>query len=169
VSLSDQRGADHEEVKTQEGQVGLRIHENVAKTQTDSREEENPVDDQADGPNILGDGRLACGFPDLGSGARDPQVKRHEGSPATTSRRGFAARIKPLKGEPQECHPPERWRDGEERTKVAERSRKPASGTVVGGVGPAGGHPGTTGEPSRATGADVDSLLPYALKGKRTP
>lgn len=118
-------------------------------TRTDSREEEDPVDDQADGPNILGDGRLACGFPDLGSGARDPQVKRHEGSSAATSRRSFAARIKPLKGEPQECHPPEKRREGEERNKVAERSRKPASGTVIDGPGPVDGHPAQPGKPSR--------------------
>ena len=96
-------------------------------------------------------------------------MKRHEGMPATTSCRGFAARIKPLKGEPHERHPPETWWEGEERNKVAERSRKPVSGTVVGGVGPAGGVPAKAGEPSRATGADVDSLLPYALKGKQTP
>jgi hypothetical protein len=75
--------------------------------QIDSREEEDPVDGEADGPNDLGDGRLACGFPDLGSGARDPQVKRQEGRSTATSRRGFAARMKPLKGEPQERHPSE--------------------------------------------------------------
>lgn len=67
-----------------------RHHENAAEAQTDSREEENPVDDQADGPNILGDGRLACEFPDLGSGARDSQVKRQEGIPVAESHRSFA-------------------------------------------------------------------------------
>jgi len=47
-----------------------------------------------------------------------------------------------------------RWREEE----VAERLEKPVSGTVVGGVGPAG-ETRETGGPSRATGADVDSLL----------
>jgi len=40
---------------------------------------------------------------------------------------------------------------------VAERLGKPVSGTVTGGVGPVG-ETRETGIPSRATGADVDSL-----------
>ena len=65
-------------------------------------------------------------------------------------------RIKPLKGETHERHhlkTVERRREEE----VAERLGKPASDTVVGGVGPVG-ETRETGEPRRATGADVDSL-----------
>jgi hypothetical protein len=48
-------------------------------------------------------------------------------------------------------------RRGEE--KAAERVRNPASGTVAGGLGSDGEHPGKTGAPTGQPVRDVDSLL----------
>jgi hypothetical protein len=51
---------------------------------------------------------------------------------------------------------------------AAVRLRKPASGAVAGGVGPAGTIPGKTrGARSASVGRDVGSFLPMRCRGKK--
>lgn len=74
------------------------------------------------------------------------------------SRRGFVKGRTPCRANPMSVtclKMTGRW--GEEKTAV--RLRKPASGTVVGGVGPAGEYPGNRVAAAGQLAADVDSLL----------
>jgi hypothetical protein len=101
------RDADHEEAKTQEGQVGRRIHENVAATQTDSREEKDPVDDEADGPKRPRRRPSRPWIPRPRIGGSRPAGATSRGNVDGDEPSELRVRIKPLKGEPQERHPPE--------------------------------------------------------------
>lgn len=84
--------------------------------------------------------------------------------------------------EPQERHLPETWRDGRERSKTAERLKKPASGTEAGkdGTCQQPGQPGAlqairevvVGQLTAALRASCRRRglsLPCALKGRKTP
>jgi len=85
-------------------------------------------------------------------------VQRQEGKPVTTSHRGFVRGSNPCRENPRSAtHLKMVGRRREEQ--VAERLRKPVSGTVVGGVGPAGGTWATR----------TWTLSPDALKGTETP
>jgi hypothetical protein len=58
-----------------------------------------------------------------------------------------------------------RWRERH----AAERLRKPASGTVVGGMGPADRFPAKTGEPDPGNRKGRELSPPRALKGMWNP
>jgi hypothetical protein len=65
-------------------------------TQTDSRVDERPEDDEkAQRRAILGNGARACWRPCLGRGLRDQREKRQEGMLAATSRQGCAGGMSP--------------------------------------------------------------------------
>jgi hypothetical protein len=57
---------------------------------------------------------------------------------------------------------------GRREEEAAERLGKPASGTVVGGMGPADEPPGTTGELDRATG-ETWTLSTASVEGMQNP